>query len=105
MISDRALTNPGNTNLNPANTNLNLSLEMPPREKGASHCRRDDTVMSDSARDYRHFAVDTENGDIVYFSDRNPHRPGMHCYTTLDSRRWNGRCWEFLKFTVYSLLT
>lgn len=44
----------------------------------------DNTIMANSATQYRHFAVDTtttpEAKKIIYFCDRNPYREGMFCY-------------------------
>lgn len=87
-ISAKLLSNSGKTNLDPE---PDLNLLMPPREKGWSHCMKDNTILSDDSQNYRHVLVDTENDDIIYFCDRTPFRPGMHCYTSKNYWRWTGK--------------
>lgn len=50
------------------------------------------TIESNDATKYRHFAVDTTTTPvekkIIYFCDLNPYRSGMFCYCSI--RKWEG---------------
>merc|ERR1719273_2254607 len=80
VITGDTFTDTGVTNLE---LDSNLSLTRPPRSKESAYCMKDATVFGNDIINYRHFIVDTVNSNIIYYCDRSPYRPGMHCYTTL----------------------
>ena len=87
VITGDTFTDTGVTNLE---LDSNLSLTRPPRSKASAYCMKDATVLGNDVINYRHFIVDMVNSNIIYYCDRSPYRPGMHCYTTLTTYTWTG---------------